>query len=686
MQFLVSDIETNGLLDTVSKFHCAVNIDYFTGKETYYRPWDFEQYIKDIEDCAARGGIVAFHNGIGYDHPALKILKKKLLGKNLNLPQQNVLDSLVMSRLIYSNLKDIDMGLVRTGKLAGRYIGNHSLKAWGFRLGEFKGDYGEQDDAWEEFNEPMMDYCAQDVRVTVKLLQKFFSNRWYFPDGDVTFQCESMRLEHDAAWLLAKQERNGYAFDVEGAEKLEMELRIERETIRQQLVDTFGSWYKPQGGTQPFLHPRTGQPLDKYPRVKYPKSGAMYNKDGKTKAKTLYFEGCPFTPVKYIEFNPASRDHIAKCLKEVCGWVPTKQTDAGNDVVDDETLKAMIEHNVFGDEMSKKVQMIRDYLVNQKTLGMLADGKNAWLKKQRNGYIHGRVNPNGAVTGRATHSSPNLGQVPGCHDKKGVGVAYKGKECRELFGASHHKDFATGEPWIQVGVDASGLELRCLGHFMARYDGGAYIDIILNGDIHTQNQNAAGLPTRDNAKTFIYGFLYGAGAEKIGQIVGVFGEAGKKKGKELIDTFLEQTPAIAALREQVKNTLVASEKWVGGTMQVEWKRKYIRGLDGRRVNVRSPHAALNTLLQSAGALICKKWIVEWNNGMEAAGYKHGWDGDYCFMAWVHDEAQLACRTDEIADHAIVIAQEAMRRVGAHWDFKCQLDTEGKKGPNWATCH
>lgn len=635
MTILVSDIEANGLLDTVTQFHCAVVIDYFTGEKKHYRPWDFEQYLKDLEMAASKGSLICFHNGIGYDYPALKKLKKMHFGSNLNIPRSHILDTLVISRLVYSNLKDIDMGLMRSGKLSGKYVGLHSLKAWGYRLGILKGEYGEQEAAWETFNEPMLDYCDQDVVVTVELLRKFLTNKWYFPEGQNGWFSESVRLEHDAQWLMQKQERNGFAFDVEGAERLEMELRIEKESIRQELVSTFGSWYQPKGGTSAFLHPKTGHPLEKYPKVKYPKAGAMYNKDGKTKAKTLYFAGRPFTPVSYIEFNPASRDHIAKVLKEVCGWVPTKQTDAGNDVVDDETLKAMVEHEVFGPEMSRKVQLIRNYLVNQKTLGMLADGKNAWLKKQVNGYIHGRVNPNGAVTGRATHSAPNLAQIPGCSDKKGVGASYKGKECRQLFGASHHKDRITGKPWIQVGVDASGLELRCLGHFMARFDGGAYIDVILNGDIHTVNQLAAGLPTRDNAKTFIYGFLYGAGNEKVGQIVGMFGEAGKKAGKALTEKFLEQTPAIASLREMIKETLVASERWEGGTMQVAWKRRWIRGLDGRRVHVRSPHAALNTLLQSAGGLICKKWIIEWDNGMRAAGYKHGWDGDYCFMAWVH---------------------------------------------------
>lgn len=509
MTILVSDIETNGLLDTVSKFHCAVVIDYFTGERKHYRPWDFEQYIKDLEGAAAKGSLIAFHNGIGYDHEALKILKKKYFGSNLNLPKQNILDTLVISRLIYSNMKDLDMGLLRSGKLPGKLFGQHSLKAWGYRLGEYKGTFGEDGPAvWEEFNEPMLDYCEQDVVVTVKLLQKFLNNLWYFPEagGSIT---ESIRLEHDAAWLMAKQERNGFPFDVKAAERLEAELRCEREAIRQELLDMFGSWYEPKGGKELFRHPKTGAefPTTQYPRVVYPKSGAMYNKDGKTKARSLYFEGRPYTPVKYIEFNPGSRDHVSKKLKEVCGWVPTKKTDAGNDVVDDETLTALIEHNTLGAEVSPKIQLIRNYFVNQKTLGMLADGKNAWLKKQVNGYIHGRVNPNGAVTGRATHSSPNLAQVPGCSDKKGVGKSYKGKECRELFGASHHKDIKTGKPWIQVGVDASGLELRCLGHFMARFDNGAYIDVILNGDIHTTNQNAAGLPTRDNAKTFNTGRL-----------------------------------------------------------------------------------------------------------------------------------------------------------------------------------
>ncbi len=670
----VSDIETNGLLDTVDKFHCAWLINYHTGERIGFRPNDFPAYVAKLESVAASGGLIAFHNGIKYDVPALKILKKKILGKNLNLPQSAILDTLVMSRLLYSNLKDLDMGLLRSGKLPGKLFGAHSLKAWGYRLGEYKGDYGQQEEAWDVFSEDMYNYCEQDVVITVKLLQKMLENPVYFSALQMG---EAVRLEHDAAWLLAKQERNGFPFDTKGAERLYAEVAGRREEIRQELIKTFGSWYEPKGGTQPFLHPKTGKPLPKYPRVKYPKAGSMYTASGAL-AKSLYFQDAPFTPVKYVEFNPNSRTHIIKILKD-CGWSPTDFTDAGNPIVDDETLELICLHKALPEEFIPKVELIREFLVVSKLIGQLAEGDKAWLRFDKDGKVHGSVNPNGAVTGRATHSFPNMAQVPSIRK-------YKGVECRSLFGAEHHKDAKTGQPWIQVGVDASGLELRCLGHFMAKYDGGEYIDVILNGDIHTKNQMAAGLPTRDNAKTFIYGFLYGAGAQKLGEIVGKFGDEGKKAGKELTTRFMEQTPAIATLREAIAETLIADSKWVGGTQQIKWKRKWVRGLDGRQIHVRSPHSALNSLLQSAGALICKKWIVVWDRMMQEAGYKHGWDGDYTFMAWVHDEAQLGCRTQEIAEKAIVIAQAAMREVGESWNFRCPLDTEGKIGPNWAVCH
>lgn len=693
---LVTDIEADNLLEKVTQFHCGVIYDYYTDEYVSYRPWDFGAYLDALEAEVARGGLIVFHNGHKYDVPALTKLAKLQLNREFHLPRENVVDTLVLSRLQYANIKDTDMGLLRSGKLPGRRFGSHALEAWGYRLGQMKGEYKddfkaaleEQGEAyvegmeWKSFNEPMMAYNVQDVVVTKALLEKLLSDKHYFPDQGIdwtdvgstfwTESCEAVWLEHRAAWLLAKQERNGFPFDTKAIEALYVELAARRAELLRELTETFGTWYQPKGGTELFKHPRTGKPLPKYPRVKYPKTGTVFLKDGKTLAKGETMKDAPWTPIEHVVFNPSSREHIAKKLQEA-GWVPTEFTDKGAPKVDDEVLEHV---RVDDPEKQKCIDLIKEYLMIQKRIGQAAEGDKAWLRYvAEDGKIHGSVNPNGAVTGRATHSFPNLGQVPGVRSPYG-------EPCRASFGAEHHLDGLTGKPWVQAGIDASGLELRCLAHFMSKYDDGAYADVILNGDIHTVNQEAAELPTRDNAKTFIYGFLYGAGDEKIGQIVG----AGKERGKQLKKKFLENTPAIAALREGIQQTLVESSRWVGGEQQVKWKRRWIRGLDGRKVHVRSPHAALNTLLQSAGALICKLWIVETEELLLKAGLKHGWDGDFAYMAWVHDEIQVACRTPEIAQQVIDTAQQAMRNVGEHFKFRCRLDTEGKMGPNWAVCH
>lgn len=706
---LVTDIEANNLLEKVTQFHCGVIYDYSSDEYVKYRPWDFGAYLDALEAEVARGGLIVFHNGHKYDAPALTKLAKLQLNREFHLPRENVVDTLVLTRLIFANVKDTDMGLMRSGKLPGKRFGSHALEAWGYRLGEMKGEYKddfkklleEQGEAytdgleWVSFNEPMMDYNVQDVVVTKKLLEhclqvtSYFPNYinqvWWYGAGKESFWSESIEaieLEHKAAWLLAKQERNGFPFDTKSIEQLYVDLAARRSELLLQLTDTFGTWYTAKGGTETFIAPKSGRPLYDYPRVKYPKQGGIFKKP-KNKAQREgrepceldtrdYVQGAPYTPVEHVVFNPSSRDHIALKLKEA-GWIPTEFTDKGAPKVDDEVLEHV---RVDDPEKQKSIDLIKEYLMIQKRIGQAAEGDKAWLRYvQEDGKIHGSVNPNGAVTGRATHSFPNLGQVPG------VRAPY-GQQCRAAFGAEHHLDGVTGKPWVQAGIDASGLELRCLAHFMHPFDEGAYADVILNGDIHTVNQIAAGLPTRDNAKTFIYGFLYGAGDEKMGQIVG----AGKERGKELKKQFLENTPAIAALREAIQQSLVSSSKWVGGEQQVKWKRRWIKGLDGRRVHVRSPHAALNTLLQSAGALICKLWIVRVEEMLLEAGLKHGWDGDFAYMAWVHDEIQVACRTPEIAERVVAISQEAMRWVGEHWNFRCRLDTEGKIGPNWAVCH
>jgi DNA polymerase I-like protein with 3'-5' exonuclease and polymerase domains len=523
---------------------------------------------------------------------------------------------------------------MKANRLPSKLYGSHSLKAYGYRLGELKGTYGEQENAWDEYSEQMADYCEQDVRVTVKLFEKMLDK------GYPWMACE---LEHQIAWIMARQERNGFCFDKDKAVELYAELAGKRQELEDKLSGLFGT-----------LRIHMGQ--------------KVYKRDNPSKGIKA---GVPVDIYKDVAFNPNSRQHIARVLMER-GWEPTEFTPSGQPKVDESTLEPA--KDIEG------VKEILEYLLVNKRIAQLAEGDNAWLKlmkehKDGTFYLHGAVNPNGAVTGRATHSFPNMAQVPAARSPYG-------KECRSLFRAP--------EGWYEVGVDACGLELRCLSHYLYKWDSGDYAHEILNGDIHTANQKAAGLATRDLAKSFVYGFMYGAGDAKIGEIVG--GTA--KEGKELKAKFLKAIPAIANLREGLENELVESSSWQGGTQIVSWRRKKhpwnnglpstrcLIGLDGRLLHVRSVHSALNVLLQSAGALVCKKWVVEWHTQMSKK-YSHK---DFFISAWVHDECQFMCRTKEIADDCVRIAQEAMRETQRFFGFNCQLDTEGKVGRNWFETH
>jgi DNA polymerase I-like protein with 3'-5' exonuclease and polymerase domains len=284
-----------------------------------------------------------------------------------------------------------------------------------------------------------------------------------------------------------------------------------------------------------------------------------------------------------------------------------------------------------------------DYLLITKRLGQVAEGNQAWLKLHRNGVIHGSVNTNGALSGRCTHQNPNVAQVPA------VRAPY-GEECRSCFTAPEGK--------VLVGVDASGLELRCLAHYLHSWDKGAYAKEILEGDIHTANQQAAGLETRDQAKTFIYAFLYGAGDAKIGTIVG----GNSADGKRLKKAFMSKIPAIKRLLDAVSGSLE--------------RRPFLVGLDGRELPCRSQHSALNLLLQSAGAVIMKQALVEF---VRLA------NKPYKLHANVHDEVQFSC-DEEHAEELGRCFVNAIIKAGMVLKFRCRLDGEYNIGKNWAETH
>lgn len=622
---LFFDIETDGLLDTVSTVHCMVIISD-TGEVFTYRPNEIDKGIKKLQSA----DLICGHNVIAFDLPVLTKLY------DAKFDHEKVVDTLVLARLVYSNINDYDAPLVRRGILPSNLFGRYSLKAFGYRLGNLKGTYAEDNEkAWEAFNEDMLSYCEQDVQVTKDLYNKLVSKK---------FTEHASVIEHKAQWLCQKMEHNGFQFDTKKA--LVLKNVLDGEYLR--VIDEL-SKYAPKIPDKVFVPKRDNKSLG-------------------------YTAGVPIQ--RYKEFNPNSRQQLYYILNDHYKYkfldsmydieYDTKGEETSRKLkLNEDTLKAISKDPNAHDEVKRIAELYSKSFMLSKRLGQLAEGKNAWLKLVgKDNKIHGRINPNGAVSGRATHNSPNVAQVPA------VSAEY-GKECRELF--------CVPEGWYQAGVDCSGLELRCLAHYLYPYDNGEYAHTILNGDIHTANQKNAGLETRNQAKTFIYAFLYGGGNAKIGEIVGGSAE----HGKALKDKFLKNTPAIKQLSSGIKNTLapfsIARHKRV-------WKRRYLIGLDGRQLHVRSLHSALNLLLQSAGALICKRWITRTEERLTDLGLTHDWHGDYAMMAWVHDEFQCACRTQEIAEVVVREAQEAVRDVQHEFNFRVQLDTEGKIGRNWADCH
>ena len=594
MERILFDIETDGLLSELTKVHSLVLIDLDTGDLVSCADQEGYRSIEEGIDILYGAKLLVGHNIQGFDLPALHKTHQFDTDAELH-------DTLIMSRLIWSDLKHNDFRfLEKNPEFPKNLIGSHSLKAWGYRLGNHKDEY---DGGWDAWSKDMQDYCEQDTRANLTFYEKILSKN---PSD------ESVKLEHDFAHVIRKQEQQGFNFDEAGAEKLLAKLQTRQAELEGELQEAFPPWEI----KEPFV-----------PKV-----------NNKTRG---YVKGQLTYKVKEVVFNPASRDHIADRLQKLRDWKPTDFTAQGKPKVDESVL-AELDY--------PEAKLLNEYLLLNKRIGQLATGTNAWLKLVKNGKIHGQVNTNGAATGRCTHNRPNIAQVPS------VGAAY-GTECRGLFGAP--------EGYTLVGADLSGLELRCLAHYMAKFDGGSYGDVVVNGDIHTQNQKAAGLPTRNNAKTFIYGFLYGAGPAKIGSIVG----GSEKEGRALIAKFMKATPAIKLLRQAVAEAVA--------------EHKYLRGLDGRILPIRSNHAALNTLLQSAGAVLSKKATVILYENLTAMGYI--WGVDYAQVAHVHDEVQLIARK-EIAD---VIGQQAVKsfqQAGDYYNFRCHITGEYKVGKDWAETH
>jgi len=584
---IVFDIEADGL--NPSKIFCIVAQDVDTEEVFTFDNTQLEAGYGFLKSATKLIG----HNLLGYDIPALKDVE------GIDLSDKKIVDTLVLSRLFKPTRE-----------------GGHGLESWGYRLKFNKGDYGDNQDAWDAYTPEMLEYCKRDVELNTKVYMALRQeSRGFTP--------QSVRLEHSVAKIIDQQRRNGFELDTKKAMMLVAMFQDKLTQVESTVHETF----KPKVIVQ-----------ELYP--KYTKSGALSKL-----AQDFDNRGVRLTDDEWAEmnrtkeyvtrrtpvpFNLGSRKQIGEYLVDA-GWKPKNFTPTGQPIVDEGTLSRV--------KGIPEAALIAEYLMLQKRLAQV----NSWLKAlEPDNRIRGYVNHNGAVTGRMTHSHPNTAQIPSTNSPYG-------KECRECWTVKNGNQL--------VGIDASGLELRMLAHYM---NDEGYTNEILNGDIHTTNQKLAGLESRNQAKTFIYALLYGAGDAKLGSVA----KQGKARGRELRNAFLDSLPSFKSLVQRV---------------QRESKKGFLKGLDGRKVVVRSEHAALNTLLQSAGAIVMKEALVILDNSIKEMRL------DAKFVANVHDEWQIECRASD-ADKVGKLGVEAIIQAGKNLNLNCPLDGDYNIGDGWHETH
>ena len=478
----------------------------------------------------------------------------------------------------------------------------HSLQAWGKRFDYHKINFKD----FDHLSEEMITYCKRDVDITERV--------WINLQQDIkNIGRRSIDLEYKIRSLVSKQERNGFTLDLQKAVGLNARLQDKSDVL--------------QGEVQTRFVPIPVAVKEITPR--YKKDGSL-SVVGLRHIQDPTTVGGPHTSIDYQTFNLSSRQQIVRRLVSL-GWEPKKHTEKGQAIVDESVLREV---------KIPEAQMIAEYLTLKKRIAQI----KSWIAAlHEDGKVHGQVLTLRAISGRMAHHSPNMAQVPASYSPYG-------KECRECWTVGDTSN-------VLVGCDASSLELRALAHYL---NDPKFTSEVVDGDIHTSNQKNAGLDTRDQAKTFIYAFIFGAGAAKIGSVVG----GTSQDGQRLIDTFLSNVPALAVLRERVDK---ASRKG------------YLIGLDGRHLKVRNQHAAVNLLIQGAGAVICKQWLVDIDillrkNKMNAH-----------LVASIHDEYQH----EVFKPHAKrfgELTKQAMKETERKLQVKCPLDSEYKIGQNWSETH
>lgn len=473
----------------------------------------------------------------------------------------------------------------------------HSMEHWGEYLGWPKTNY---QGGWEKYNDEMGAYCVDDVILNEHIYRK----QQEFMRGNARTPKASVLLEHEIAEIGALEiAHHGFRVEREKIPQVKQVLEAEAADILFQLKQSFPDEVTPK------FHKTTGKP----------------------------------TKPDIVEFKPNSGQKVGYYFQKYLNYEFDIKEDTGNYITDNDALK-LCPH--------PEAQLVLDYRDRATMISYLNDWE---IRTKNSEYIHHTLRGVGTQTGRASHSEPNLGQVSKASYARTLFIAHPGE--------------------ILVGADLQGLELRMLAHYLTLHGNTDYVNVVLNGDVHWHNALLAGLATdenydpenpihkkqRDNSKTFIYGWLYGAGVGKIGKIIN--GTA--RDGARLREQFLNNIPGLKSLKDDV-------------TDQAR-KDKGVLLVDGRRVPVRSQHAALNTLLQGSGAMVCKKWLVN--------VYKEKKDRNMPakILAWVHDEIQSSVDSSVVAEYKDILLMCA-NKVQQQYNLHVPIDAEAMSGTNWKETH
>ena len=620
MQRIVFDCETTALVDnpdgygkTVHALHMIAMADADSTDSPVLGFHDDpalprDGTIADAIEILNNAEVIIAHNALGFDVPHLA----RLAG----LKPKKVLDTLVMARLAFSDRREQDYELWPAGSPHRKNIGSHSLRAWGLRLDgddaklDYVGDFSVLD-------AEMLKYGLQDVVVGRQLFQYLEP---LMPDSEA-MGYSTCDLEHKFALMLLDMEERGLGFDEKAAEDLLARMIPRKLELERMLHEAF------------------------------PPRKELYKTNVRTGKRTQRRndEGV-MVDHRLVPFNPGSRLELARRLEKKYGWVPARFTD-------DRKMRPAMQEEILLElaDIYDEAKLAAELYVLNARIGILENGKGSYLNMAVNGRVHGRCTHVGTITHRCAHSRPNLGNS--CSISKPWG-----REIRSLW--------VPYEGHVMAGADASGLELRMLGHYLAKWDGGVYADEVANGDVHQRHADAFNTVkgvnvSRSEGKRSTYAILYGSGDENLGRINGGSRVLGRAIRRAFADEIKGMDPLLKALEHFRRTT------------------GNLKSLDGRRVAIRHSHAALNTLLQSAGATVIRWWTVLLEEECIKRGMTPG--KDWCMVAHVHDEIQ-ASLDPKLQDAYTDAVNAAFTRTSKALGLRLDLAGDTHFGPNWASTH